>query len=123
MARKLFNVFVLLPLAIVFVVFAVANRHLVVVSLDPFNTVDPAISLRMPLFLIIILSMIAGVLLGGIATWLRQGHWRRAARRHQAEAAAAHAQLQAGRQANPGPLRSLLQPRAAIWGDKPHMTL
>ena len=31
-----------LPLAILFVVFAVANRHIVTLSFDPFNSSDPA---------------------------------------------------------------------------------
>ncbi|ETR77681.1 hypothetical protein X566_08520 [Afipia sp. P52-10] len=90
--RKIVNAVVLLPLAIVFVVFAVANRHMVTVSLDPFNTADPALSVTIPLFVVILLAAIAGALAGGAATWFRQGRWRRAARRHQAEAQAARSQ-------------------------------
>ena len=110
MLRRLFNLVVLLPLAVVFVIFAVANRHIVVVSFDPFNSADPSLSIGLPLFLVIILSAIAGVVAGGAATWLKQGRWRRAARRHEAEAAAARAELTAGRRmpAEAGP--SLLRP-------------
>jgi uncharacterized integral membrane protein len=93
MLRKTFNILVLLPLAVVFVVFAVANRHMVTVSLDPFNTADPALSLAMPLFAVILLSAIAGVAAGGLATWFRQSRWRRAARRHEADAREARSQL------------------------------
>lgn len=99
MLRKIVNVLVLLPLAIVFVAFAVANRHMVTVSLDPFNTSDPALKLTMPLFAVILLAAIAGVAAGGVATWFRQGRWRRAARRHEAEAREARRELDGQRAA------------------------
>jgi len=113
MLRKIFNGLVLLPLAIVFVIFAVANRHLVRLSLDPFNGDDPALSLKMPLFVVILLAAIAGVAAGGSATWFRQRRWRRAARRHEADAREARSQLDAGKATRfASPLRSnaLLRP-------------
>lgn len=91
--RKFFTALVLIPLGVIFLVFAIANRQLVTVSFDPFNSADPAVGVTMPLFLVIILVAILGVVAGGIATWLRQGHWRRAARRHEAEARDAEAKL------------------------------
>ena len=93
MLRKIFNALVLLPLAIVFVIFAVANRHMVKVSFDPFNGADPAVSLSMPLFAVILLAAIAGVAAGGSATWFRQRRWRRAARVHEADARDARSRL------------------------------
>ncbi len=91
--RKFFTWLVLAPLGLLFVIFAVANRHLVTVSFDPFNSADPSVAIRLPLFVIIIVVAILGVLAGGSATWLRQRHWRRAARQHEADALAARAQL------------------------------
>ena len=91
--RKFFTAVVLIPLGLIFVVFAVANRHLVTVSFDPFNSTDPSIAITLPLFVVIIAVAIAGVLAGGCATWFRQRHWRRAARQHEADARAARAQL------------------------------
>jgi uncharacterized integral membrane protein len=99
MLRKIFNGLVVLPLAIVFVIFAVANRHMVKVSLDPFNGSDPALSLSMPLFVLILLAAIVGVAAGGSATWFRQRRWRRAARRHEADAREARSQLDTGKAA------------------------
>ncbi|MBR1216717.1 LapA family protein [Bradyrhizobium sp. U87765 SZCCT0131] len=93
MLRKIVNVLVLIPLAVVFVVFAVANRHLVTVSFDPFNTVDPSIAVTLPLFVVLILVAILGVVAGGVATWFGQRHWRRAARRLEADARAIRLQL------------------------------
>ncbi|MGB8401628.1 MAG: DUF1049 domain-containing protein, partial [Bradyrhizobium sp.] len=62
--RKYFTALVVIPLGLIFVVFAVANRHLVTVSFDPFNSVDPAIAVTLPLFVIIIAVAMAGVIAG-----------------------------------------------------------
>ena len=91
--RKFLTAMVLIPLGLIFVVFAVANRHFVTVSFDPFNSTDPSIAVSLPLFVIIIAVAILGVAAGGMATWFRQRHWRRAARQHEADARAARAQL------------------------------
>jgi uncharacterized integral membrane protein len=91
--RKFFTALIVIPLGLLFIVFAVANRHLVTVSFDPFNTRDPSVGVTMPLFAVIIAVAILGVVAGGIATWFRQRHWRRAARQHEADARQAQAQL------------------------------
>jgi uncharacterized integral membrane protein len=91
--RKFFTAAVLIPLGLVFIVFAVANRHAVTVSFDPFNSTDPSIAVTLPLFVVIIAVAIAGVVAGGSATWFRQRRWRRAARQHEADARQARAQL------------------------------
>ena len=101
MVRKIINFAILLPLAVILVIFAVANRHWVTVSFDPFNSTDPSLAIDLPLFVVILLSVIAGVLAGGVATWIRQGRWRRAARRHEADAAAARAELASSRPSGP----------------------
>ena len=72
--RKIVTVLILVPVAVVFIVFAVANREIVTVSLDPFGAPEPTYSVLIFAFLI------AGVLLGGFAAWLRQGRHRRASR-------------------------------------------
>ena len=90
--RKFFTALVVIPLGVIFIVFAVANRHFVTVSFDPFNAADPAIAISMPLFAVIISVAILGVIAGGMATWFRQRHWRRAARHHEADARRARAE-------------------------------
>ena len=52
MIRKVATALILVPLAIVFISFAVANRQTVVFSLDPFDQTDPAFSFAMPLFVL-----------------------------------------------------------------------
>jgi uncharacterized integral membrane protein len=84
--RKFFTGLVLIPLGLIFIVFAVANRHLVTVSFDPFNSRDPSVAVTLPLFVVIIAVAIVGVVAGGSATWFRQRRWRRAARQHEADA-------------------------------------
>ena len=92
--RKFLTSLVLIPLGLIFIVFAVANRHLVTVSsLDPFNSSNPSLGVTLPLFVVIIAVAILGVVAGGSATWFRQRHWRRAARQHEADAQQARAQL------------------------------
>ena len=84
--RRIVTVLVLVPIALAFIIFALANRQAVVVSFDPFDQAQPAYALTLPLFALILALIIGGVLLGGIAAWLRQSRWRRAARLAQGEA-------------------------------------
>jgi uncharacterized integral membrane protein len=86
MILRFLSLVILVPLAILIVVFCVSNRGTVPVSLDPFGTM-PQYVYAVPLFMVIMASLIAGVVLGGIGTWFTQGHHRRAAwlRRHEVE--------------------------------------
>jgi len=85
MLRKIVTLVILVPLAIVIVGFAVANRQAITISFDPFDATHPAYSTTLPLFVAIILLVILGVVIGGIAAWLRQGKWRASARRADAQ--------------------------------------
>src|SRR5246500_4880733 len=91
--RKLVTYVIVIPLALVFAAFGVANWHSVRVSFDPFDPSDPALAVGVPLFALMILVAILGVIAGGMATWFGQRHWRRAARRHEADARTVRAQL------------------------------
>ena len=92
--RKFFTTLVVIALFVVLVVFAVANRHDVTVSFDPFSSGDPMLSSGpIPLFAVIVASVAVGVVVGGCATWLGQRRWRRAARQHRADAETAKAEL------------------------------
>ncbi len=85
MLRKIVTAIIVVPPAGVLVAFAVANRQAVTVSFDPFSSAAPAYAVTLPLFTVIFVVLIIGVLLGGVAAWLRQGKWRRSTRRLEAE--------------------------------------
>ncbi|WP_230529858.1 lipopolysaccharide assembly protein LapA domain-containing protein [Microvirga roseola] len=72
---------ILLPVAIIVVLLAVANRAPVTLSLDPFSQEAPEFSAQIPLFLVIFAAVMVGVVIGGVATWLAQSKNRRK-RRH-----------------------------------------
>ena len=111
--RKFFTAVVVIPLGLIFIVFAVANRHLVTVSFDPFNSSDPSVAVRLPLFIVIIAAAILGVAAGGSATWFRQRRWRRAARQAEADARQAQREL-AGLRASAATSRYDLQRLPAL---------
>jgi uncharacterized integral membrane protein len=85
MFRKILTWIVVVPLAVFIIAFAVANRQIVTVSFDPFSSSNPAYSSTLPLFILIFVLVILGVVVGGVAAWLRQSKWRRAARKLDAE--------------------------------------
>jgi uncharacterized integral membrane protein len=91
--RKFLTALIVIPLGLLFVVFAVANRHVVTVSFDPFNSADPALAISLPLFVLLILAAILGVVAGGIASWFGQRRWRKAARQHEADVRSVRAEL------------------------------
>jgi uncharacterized integral membrane protein len=86
MLRKIVAVLVLIPLAILMVLLALANRQAVTISLDPLLPDKPAFVVTQPMFLVLLVAVTAGVFIGGLAAWPRQARWRRRARRAQAEA-------------------------------------
>jgi hypothetical protein len=86
MIRRIVTALILVPLAIVVISLAVANRQSVVVSFDPFDQLHPAFTRALPLYLLMLMLLIGGVVVGGTAAWFRQGKWRRAARLADAQA-------------------------------------
>ena len=91
--RKFLTALIVIPLGLILVTFAVANRHFVTVSFDPFVSSDPSLSVTLPLFLLLILTAAIGVVAGGLAVWFGQRRWRRAARRNEADARTARGEL------------------------------
>jgi uncharacterized integral membrane protein len=120
MLRKLITALILVPLAIVLVAFAVANRQTIVVSFDPFDQAHPAFTLAVPLFALILALVIGGVIVGGVAAWLRQSKWRRTARLAQAQARELGAELDRLKRS----MRPVELPAAPVPGDyAPRLTI
>ncbi len=95
MFRKIVTAIVVVPLAAVIIAFAVANRETVTVSFDPFSSTSPAYAATLPLFAVILLVLIIGVVVGGVAAWIRQSKWRRTARQLDGEIRTLRAELDA----------------------------
>jgi uncharacterized integral membrane protein len=86
MLRRFIWVLVAFPVAVLLTALAVANRHGVRLVLDPFRPDEPVLSLVMPFYAYLFGSLLIGVVIGGLAAWMKQARWRRTARRRAAEA-------------------------------------
>jgi len=73
---KLFFWLVIVPIACVLGVFAVANRDAVTLTFWPLP-----VTLQAPIYLIVLLALLAGFLIGELVAWINGHHWRREARR------------------------------------------
>lgn len=107
---RLFAVLIGLPLALLIVSFAVANRQSVTLAFDPFAPEAPALSLSLPLFAVVLLSLMLGVLIGGAASWMRQGKWRKEARRRRQEVESLEADIEQARREAAAARRALPPP-------------
>ncbi|HVZ13413.1 MAG TPA: LapA family protein [Bauldia sp.] len=92
--RRFLYLFVLLPIAIVVVALSVANREWVIFSLDPIGPAAPGWSLGAPLFVFLFAAVALGIVIGGVAAWIRQGRWRHAARMERTTADRLRADIQ-----------------------------
>ena len=99
MLRTLILLLIIVPLAIVFVAFAVANRHDVTLLLDPTRSIaglepdavttelaSAAIYFQPPLWVALFVAMIVGLVIGWLASVASHVPYRREARRKRREA-------------------------------------
>ncbi|MCT7378579.1 LapA family protein [Chelativorans salis] len=80
MFNRIVIVLVFVPLAIILIALAVANRASTAFTVDPFNPGNPGLTVEMPLFVYLFAALLLGMFIGSIATWFRQGRYRRIAR-------------------------------------------
>ena len=84
--RTVFRIIFFVPLALIILFFAMANRMPVQIGLDPFLAPgETGPSFEAPLFLVVLASMALGVLAGGASTWVSHLPVRRAAKVARAE--------------------------------------
>jgi len=91
MVNRMVAVLILVPLAVVLIALAVANRGTTSFTLDPFNPGNPALTMQAPLFFLLFAALAIGLVLGSMVTWLRQGRYRKQARQRSIEVEAARA--------------------------------
>lgn len=97
---KLANLLLGVPIAILVIVVALANRHGVIVSFDPFaGSGATAWAFEAPLFFVIFLFFLAGFGVGGFAAWSGQGKWRKATRQGRKEVKGLGRQIEAHQEA------------------------
>jgi formate hydrogenlyase subunit 3/multisubunit Na+/H+ antiporter MnhD subunit len=87
--KRIVNWIVGLPVAIVAVAFAVANREWIRVSFDPVSRDQPFASITMPLWALFFAGIFVGLFAGWVAAWLGQSKHRKAAREARIELARA----------------------------------
>ena len=88
MVNKIVGWLILVPICLGLVVFALANRHFVVVNFNPFAPGDGTAmpGYGVPMFVVLNMVLLVGVLAGGIATWFAQSHHRRGEKHWRREA-------------------------------------
>jgi uncharacterized integral membrane protein len=105
------------PLALLVIVFAIANRQFVTLSLDPINPSDPSASVDMPLWLLFFAGTLIGVIVGYVSCWFAQGKHRKRARDLEVEAVKLRSerdQLASQARQDPEPAREIV-PMGTGW--------
>lgn len=97
--KSVLRIIVFVPLALIILFFAMANRGSVRIGLDPFAPGDGSgPSIEAPMFLVVLASAAIGVLAGGASSWLGHLPVRRAAKVARADAKKSRLELEQLRQ-------------------------
>lgn len=106
--KRFFKFLFLVPVVLVVLALAVANRHSVTIFLDPFAGQMPeGTQIVAPLYIVMLLAAMAGIVLGGLTTWLEQGKYRRSARRAKSEVDSLRAEIARLSSPRPGEKRKI----------------
>ncbi|MCZ8375406.1 MAG: LapA family protein [Beijerinckiaceae bacterium] len=82
---RLLKFLLLLPVAILLVLFGVANRQIVSLVIDPLSPPAEALRVSVPLFLFFFGTLAVGAVIGSMVTWFAQGRHRKAERQFRRE--------------------------------------
>ena len=96
--KSAFRILVFVPLALIILFFAMANRGYVRIGLDPFVTDGSGPSFEAPLYTVVLAAMALGVIAGGFSTWMKHLPVRRSAKAARAEAKKTRAEIEKLRQ-------------------------
>jgi hypothetical protein len=106
--KRFLRILFLVLLALPAIALLDANRHDVIIYLDPLaGRALEGTQITVPLFVVIGVAIMVGVICGGVATYLEQGRYRRAARRAKAEADSLRAQVARLSGSRPGEARKI----------------
>ena len=70
----------IIPASVIAIIVAIANRHTVTFIVDPFSPNAPALSIDLPLFIIVFGALFIGMVIGGAVAWGSGNSVRRNAR-------------------------------------------
>lgn len=84
--KRLVGLLIFVPIGIIVVALAVANRQIITVSIPPQVGDAPLYSFSLPLFALLFATLFMGMLLGSFATWLTQARHRKQARQQKQQA-------------------------------------
>ena len=84
--KRIAALLVFVPIGIIVIALAVANRQVVSVSIPPQIGDAPLYSFSLPLFALLFATLFAGMVIGSFATWISQGKHRKEARIQKLEA-------------------------------------
>lgn len=84
--KRLVGLLIFVPIGIIVVALAVANRQIITVSIPPQVGDAPLYSFSLPLFALLFATLFVGMLLGSFATWLTQARHRKQARQQKQQA-------------------------------------
>lgn len=84
--KRLAILLVFVPIGIVVVALAVANRQAVTFTIPPQVGDGPLYSFSLPLFVLLFVVLLIGMLVGSFATWITQAKHRKQARLQKVEA-------------------------------------
>ena len=110
MISRLVAALVLVPVAVILISLAVANRDPAGFTIDPFNPGNPALTLELPLFVWLFAALALGMIVGSTATWFRQRKYRRAAKDGLRETAVSRDLMKSKPEAPPAPGERTLSP-------------
>ncbi|MCI0600580.1 MAG: LapA family protein [Beijerinckiaceae bacterium] len=92
--KRFLKLLFLVPLALAVLVIAETNRHPVPIYLDPLaSSAAEGMQITVPLFIVMLVAIMIGVIFGSVVTYFEQGRHRRAARQAKADADMLRAEL------------------------------
>ncbi len=91
MTKRIIAILILLPVAIIIVALALANRQPITLAVPNLDG-SVLLSTELPLYAILFAVLFIGMIIGSLGTWVRQSRHRKAARANSAEASKAGAE-------------------------------
>lgn len=86
MMKRVISLLILVPIGVGLILLSVANRQPVTLALNPFDPADAVLSVSAPFFVFLFCALIVGLIIGSLATWVKQGRHRAKARTSASEA-------------------------------------